>query len=198
MKRIRTSPKGIILEVIPPNEVSDSKHAKLIRGIYQIFLDRYVYEPPYAQEISYLEFEKVDPFSLAGRYLDILSANRGEGTKSYLLCEALSKFPRIDYARFGDPNCIDGVSRAWFNEFGIGIDVQADIISENYGIDIQIQDIIDHVTEFKPGQYKKPLQQELQGILNHFRELFDFNLTTGYARFLCGIKPKVTNDDLPF
>lgn len=181
------------LTVSAPNEVTDSKHAKLIRGINQLLWNRNVWIS--ATEQGGGISQEQDPFIMASQYLCILQANVGEGTKSYLICEALSKFPKSCFERWGDPNCIKDVSRAWFAEHGVQIDVQAEVITSTYGVEISIQDIIDHVMTYKPGEYKKPLQDELERLLGDFRELFDFNLTPGYARFLANLKLK---SDLPF
>lgn len=199
LQRIQTSPKGIVIQVLPPNEVSDSKNAKIVKGLRDMLEEfNYIENAAFAQ--NYRDFTGLilerNPFNMAQEFLNILSANSGEGTRSYLLCEALSKFPKADFIRWADANWLKDVSRAWFSDSGLGIDVQADVISEAYGQDIQIQDIIDHVVTYKPGEYKKPLQQDLERITSRFRDLYGFNLTPGYARFL--VKREDKDSDLPF
>ncbi len=182
------TPAGLTLQVLPPNEVTDSKHAKLIRGL------KYVLENSrFQSELdNYLEN---DPFTLSREYLDILSASDGAGTLSYIIAESLTRFPKKDFERFGDRNCLGSVSRAWFNDRGTHLDVQADIISLAHSRDITTNDLTEHVMTFKPGEYSKPLAFELSRILTAFRNNFDFNLTPAYARFL--LDTKVANNDAP-
>lgn len=182
LNSIDVSSAGIVIEVVPPNQVTDSRHAKLIAGIWRGFANE----------------NEESPFVLAEQFLDILAANDGEGTLSFLLSESLTKFPLKSFYRWGDPNKAKEVSRAWITEKGVDLDVQADIVSELYHRAVSTEDIIEHVLEFRPGQYKKPLQVELEKVISTFRQCYGFRLTAAYARFLMQCRFGNQNEQLPF
>lgn len=156
-----------VIELIPAREVTDSKHAKIIKGMKKIAGEDYL-----------------SPFVIAEEFLQLVEANHADGTKSFIICEGLGKFSKRSFCRFSDKNNISSVSRAWWNESGLPLDVQAEIISEQYGREITTEDLVEHVMEFAPGKCKEPFQQEINLIKNDFKKYYDFDLTIGYARFL--------------
>lgn len=186
IKGIERTESGVFINVLPPNQVTDSKHAQLIKGLKTI-TGKYK-KIPHDQ----------NPFILAREFMDILTANDSEGTKSYILSENISKFPQGDFIRFGDRNWLKDVSRSWFSEAGTRLDVQVDIMNGVHGKEFTTSDIIDHVREHKPGEYIKPLQDEINSVTLEFSRLFDFKLTPAYARFLLGIEFNPKNKNLPF
>lgn len=187
VKGIENNEQGVFINVLPPNQVTDSKHAQLIQGLKSI-TTRYKKIPHHQ-----------NPFILAGEFMDILAANASEGTASYILSENISKFPQRDFIRFGDKNWLRDVSRSWFSDNGVNLDVQIDIINGVHGKEFTESDVIDHVRQYKPGDYFRPLQGEITSLTNEFSRLFGFKLTVAYAKFLLGVKYNPDkNKNIPF
>lgn len=182
LKNIRPEPDRIVLELTAPRQVTDSKHAKVLAGLKNN-LDTWMLPPG------------TDPFQLAATFLEILSASDGIGTASYIIAESLTKFPKGDFLRFGDKNHLKDVSRAWFKDTGVPLDVQLEIINEVFIKEYTINDLIEHVSEFPPGRYKKPLANELSFIIGNFSHAYGFTLTYAYAKALLSLR----NDNIiPF
>ena len=118
-----------------------------------------------------------------------------------VLAEYLNAFPKADFGRWGDPNCLGDVSKSWFRKSGINLDVQVDEINEVAPIRITIDDIIEFVKKWKPGAYKSPAQEMVERIEERFKELTTFRIKEYYAEHLLRssmlVQPAFT-EEVPF
>lgn len=196
IKGFRQEKNMVTIEVTTPNTVTSSKHVKLLEGM-KVFIDSIT-----SWDGSIITSHEDTPFGIAYIFLEIIQASDGIGTKSYILAESLTKFPVSDFIQFGDTNHLKDVSKAWFSDYGTHIDVQVEIIKELHGRQFTTDDIIEHVSMYKPGQYMQPLEQELEAIRQRFLEMYGFKLTISYAEFLCNLGVKKRDEDagleLPF
>lgn len=83
IKGIERTESGVFINVLPPNQVTDSKHAQLIKGLKTI-TGKYK-KIPHDQ----------NPFILAREFMDILTANDSEGTRSYIHRKISQSSPRV-------------------------------------------------------------------------------------------------------
>ena len=104
--------------------------------------------------------------------------------KESAIAAMLMCFPRSDFERFGDRNRLIDVSKRWFDEQGINIDVQAMVITENVGFEIEIQDIIDFVMTWRPSRYINPAQLLVRRIEARWFELVGFRIKDYYVEHL--------------
>lgn len=194
LKGFEKKEAGIFIEVSVPNPITNSKHAKLLKGLKAAFTRGSDFTGD-----ALLDAQD-SPFFLAELYMRAIDANDGVGTKSYIISEELRKFPVKDFIRFGDKNCLKDVSRAWFSDSGISLDVQADIIQDLHCVYISTNDLIEHVMTYKPGQYMEPLAEEINSILATFQDRFGFKLNIPYAKFLIELGQEVQKPEekLPF
>jgi hypothetical protein len=176
LKGFSTSDWGIHLNITVPNPVTDSSHARMLRTL-----------------LKYVPYEE-DPREIAGRYLALLDAAKPEGLLSYILSVTLTRFPKASFIRFGDKNRVKEVNGRWFNDKGIAIDVQAEVIAEVNSLVVLPQDIVEHVMKHRPGQFTNPYKEEIAGLVNLFYGVYGVRLTPAYAKWLCSIQPET----LPF
>lgn len=186
LQGIESEGVNIVIRVSSPNQVTDSKHARVLKGMAKMIFD--------------LDREIKSPFDLAYEYLNLLAGADETGTVSYMISESLGKFPITDFYRFGDRNCVKDVSRSWFNEKGISLDVQSEILMDIYHRYFDTDMLIDHVMSHKPGQYAQPLEAELNHVMSEFFSNYNVKLTPSYANFLVGLTKQETKKDnsLPF
>lgn len=194
LSNIESDGQNVVIKLNAPVEVTDSRHARVLKGLFSlIHIDGFL-------ESCQTQVEINSPFGMAYDYMNILSAADASSTISYMISEKLTKFPINDFHRFGDKNCVKDVSKAWFSSIGISLDVQADILTDFYKKEITTNDLIEHVMKYRPGQYAQPLENELNSVLSNFSAIYDVKLTPAYAKFLINIAQESTEEyqTLPF
>jgi hypothetical protein len=68
----------------------------------------------------------------------------------WLIAQSLRRFPKGSWYRWYDKHGFSPIVRAnYFKPTGIPLDVQAEDMSEEYGMSIEIQDIVDFVLKYK-------------------------------------------------
>lgn len=106
-----------------------------------------------------------------------------------VLDEYLNPFPKADFERWGDVNCLGDVSKAWFRKEGTNrratpLDVQVDEINEVATIRITLDDIIRFVQNHKPNAYKSPMAEMVERIEERFKDVTTFRIKEYYADHL--------------
>ena len=101
-----------------------------------------------------------------------------------VLNEWLTGMPKEDYERWGDPNHLADVSRAWFKKGSRHLDVQLQEINEASPFVITEQDAIDFVTRYRPSSYKSPARLKLERLEERFKQLTTFKIKDYYADHL--------------
>ena len=143
---------------------------------------------------------------MAASYLEIVSHWKDYEDKNDFIQANLSKFPKKSFERWSDINLISQVSPSWFDSKGIALDVQAEALSEAFYLKITIQDLVDHVLNFKKGKYVNPQHILIGRYLAKLEAMCGFAITEKYAIHLTSIidtteeKVLVESevDDLPF
>ena len=100
-----------------------------------------------------------------------------------VLARHLRSFPKEDFLRWGDKNRITASARRWFGT-GTHLDQQADELLETQGVNVKIQDIIDFVESYKPGEYRNEMAQTRDRVADVVKALFGFQLTDYYVEHL--------------
>lgn len=125
-----------------------------------------------------------NPYELAKMLVDTKGNAANWSCKESILNEKLAAFPKEDFERWGDKNCLSDVSKKWFDSEGIHLDVKMEIISTDSGIEITTEDAIDFVKKYKPNAYKNPMQVLLVRIEERFKEVTTFKIKDYYAEHL--------------
>ena len=101
-----------------------------------------------------------------------------------VLAEYLDQFPKENFERWGDRNCLDMVGKTWFRKGGIPLDVQVDEINEMAPIRVTMDDVIYFVMRWKMGAYQSPAAFQVKRIEERFKELTTFRIKEYYADHL--------------
>jgi hypothetical protein len=111
-----------------------------------------------------------------------------DNSKDGIIAYALSGFPSENLTRYGDRKAIQGqqqIYAKYTEDGGVPIDTQAQEMSEDSGIEITPQDIIDFVMSNPNGKESySPGAKELGALKDRFRELTGLELTAEYAEKL--------------
>lgn len=140
-----------------------------------------------------------NPADMAASYLEVKRQWQDYEDKNDFIQANLSKFPKKSFERWSDINLISQVSPSWFDSKGIALDVQAEALTEAFYIEITIQDIVDHILNFKKGKYQNPQHQLIEKYKIKLDEVCGFEVTEKYAERLKSIieKPIVYNEAIP-
>lgn len=155
------------------------------------------------------EFEKYllenskNPYELAKIWLKLKADAESYVDVESMLNLYLPAFPKEDFERWGDKNCLSNVSKAWFRKEAIHLDVKVEEFNTNkhIGLTITVQDCIDFVMKYKPNAYKNPIQVQKEGIEERFKEIAGFSLKDYYAEHLiksCEFCSIEILDEVPF
>lgn len=125
-----------------------------------------------------------NPYELAKFWKQAKSDAENWVCKESVINELLPSFPKKDFERWGDKNWIKDVSKAWFFETGINLDVKVEEINASSSIEISIDDCIEFVKKYKPNAYKNPKVIEKENIEKRFKEVAGFNIKDYYAEHL--------------
>ncbi len=124
---------------------------------------------------------------LAASYIEVKQQWRDYEDKNDFIQANLSKFPKASFERWSDINLISQVSPSWFDSKGIPLDVQAEALSEAFYVEISIQDLVDHVLNFKKGKYVNPQHILIGRYLAKLEEMCGFSISEKYALHLTNI-----------
>jgi hypothetical protein len=118
-----------------------------------------------------------------------------------IISERLRPFPKADFERFGDRNWLGDVSKVWFDKLGTNIDVQAMELSENDGLDVSVDNIVEFVKVYKPNSYKNAACLRKEAIEARWFEVVGFRIKDYYVEHLlkmCEYVPCFSNVECPF
>ena len=121
-----------------------------------------------------------NPAELAMCYFQVVAYDPKDGSRAGYLNENLKPFPRTSFIQFGDKNWISDVSAGWFDREGQSLDVQAMELSEGFGKEISIDDIIGFVRDYRKGGYRTPHQVLVKKYEDKWMELTGFRMTEKY------------------
>lgn len=141
------------------------------------------------------------PYELAKMWLDISQDAAAFESKETLINQFVWLIKKDDFERFGDKNHINSISKRWFSNDTLAIDVKAQELSEMAGFEITVDDIIEFIKSNKPGEYQNPMEKLKVKIEDRFKELFGFGLKDYYAHHLvksCEFKTVSLTSDYPF
>lgn len=124
-----------------------------------------------------------NPYEIARIWMKLKTDAENYFDKESVLAEYLGPFPKVDFERWSDKNCVCDVSRSWFKSDAMHIDVKVEELNENPQIpfDFTIQDCIDFVRKYRPNSYKNPVQLQKEALESRFKELTGFYLKEYYA-----------------
>jgi hypothetical protein len=127
-----------------------------------------------------------NPYELAKVWLKLKADSESYVSVESVLNEYLPPFPKEDFERWGDKNCLSDVSKSWFHSKCMHLDVKVAELNSNtqIGIQVSIEDCIDFVRKFKPNTYKNPVQLQKEVVESRFKEIAGFNLKDYYAEHL--------------
>lgn len=111
-------------------------------------------------------------------YLACNGMENEEFSTSKIISESLTKFPQANFERFGDRNYITKeIKRTYFDNSGCPIDVQADSISNTYGVEITVQDIVDFVCQYPKREFLTKADEERNTLVQITFEQTGFKLS---------------------
>ena len=111
-------------------------------------------------------------------YLACNGLENEEFSTSKIISESLTKFPQGNFERFGDKNYITKeIKRTYFDENGISMDVQADSISNTYGVEITVQDIVEFICQYPKREFQTKADEERQTLIQVCFEKTGFKLS---------------------
>jgi hypothetical protein len=143
------------------------------------------------QDLSgYIYQHCTNPAEMAACYLELRDCFREYSDKNDFIQANLSGFPRASFLRWSDKNLMPQVSRAWFDDKGLALDVQAEILTGAYFSEISIQDIVDFVLEYKKGKYINEKQVLIARYRDRVAELCGFKVTEQYIEHLAEVVTK--------
>lgn len=139
-----------------------------------------------------------NPYELAKMWKDLEADARNYVSKETVISEKFYGFKKADLERWGDKNW--NISKKWFFEDAIALDVKVEALSEECGMEINIDDVLEFVKSYRPGEYKNPRLQLKEKVEEKFKEVTGFQIKDYYAEHL--IKScefvKVSIDQYPF
>lgn len=115
--------------------------------------------------------------------------------------ESVFLIRKADFERWGDKNLIKDVSKAWFSDDTLALDVKVEQLSEDTGMNITEDDVIEFIKANKPGCYKSPFEVLLDAIEIRFKEVAGFKLQDYYAEHLiksCQLLEENLKPNYPF
>jgi hypothetical protein len=139
------------------------------------------------QEFEQYLFENTkNPYEIARIWLKLKADADCYVSVESMLNLYLPPFPKEDFERWGDKNCLSDVSKSWFRKEAIHLDVKVEEFNTNphIGLTITIQDCIDFVMKYKPNTYKNPLKVNQEELEDRFKELCGFSIKDYYAEHL--------------
>jgi hypothetical protein len=109
------------------------------------------------------------------------------------------------FLRFSDRNKLTKrIQQNYLRPDGTPLDVQAEIISETYQKEVDIEDLVEFILSHPDGPetYQNPQQQLIEQLEAHFKGITGFNLTEGFLQlfkqnFLQNT-PEINYKDVPF
>ena len=143
-----------------------------------------------------------NPYELAKMWIETKHEAESYQSKETVISEKLGGLKMECFERWGDKNRLSDVSKKWFDENAIPLDVQVESWSENTGYQITCEDVIEFIQEHKPGKYVNPMEVVLKEIESQFKEVCGFRIQKYYAEHLvkcCEYYPEPDDkEDLPF
>jgi hypothetical protein len=103
-----------------------------------------------------------NPADLAASYLELMASYKDYEDKNDFIQANLSKFPKASFLRWSDKNLPAQVLPSWFDSKGLALDVQAEVLTESFYIEVSIQDILECVLNHKKGKYVNPQKQLIE------------------------------------
>lgn len=141
----------------------------------------------------------VNPYELARMWKDVSNDAVNYVDKWSIIAEKFYGMKESDFERWGDKNW--NISKKWFFPDAINLDVKVEALSEESGIEIGIEDVIQFVKDYKPGEYMNPRKQLLKKIESKFKEVTGFTIKPYYAEHLiksCEYLEVSITDEVPF
>jgi hypothetical protein len=123
-----------------------------------------------------------NPYELAKMWVDLKNDVENYISKESVISEKFYGLKKADLERFGDKNW--NISKKWFFEDAIGIDVKVEVLAEESGLEIGIDDVLDFVKSYKPGEYKNPMKVLREKVEDKFKEVAGFQIKDYYAEHL--------------
>lgn len=142
-----------------------------------------------------------NPYDLAKMWVDIEADAMNYEGKEAAIHQYIHFIKKTDFERFGDKNHLSDVSKKWFDDRAVEIDVKVEEVSALTGFDISIDDVIEFVKQWKPGAYQNPFQLLRKRIEERFKEITGFGLKDYYAEHLiasCEYSCQNKKIDVPF
>jgi hypothetical protein len=140
-----------------------------------------------------------NPYELAKMWIMCNIEARDYTSTETIINENVFEIRKECFERWGDKNWLSDVSKKWFDDNAVQLDVKIEIINENNSMELTIDDIIEFVRKYKPGKYLNPQQELLQRIEEQFKAVCGFNLKDYYADHLIKccefVQPQVTETE---
>ncbi|MBO0933918.1 hypothetical protein [Fibrella aquatilis] len=153
------------------------------------------------QEHSYLLEHSTNPLELARMWQTARFDAEMHLSIEVVLSMHLRPFPKENFERWGDRNCLGDVSKSWFKKTGLELDVQIQEILEIAPVPVSIEDAIAFVKSWKPNGYVSPPAWLQARIEERFQSLTGFRIKDYYAEHLMRsalINHPALTDDVPF
>lgn len=128
-----------------------------------------------------------NPSEMAASYLEVKQQWQDYEDKNDFIQANLSRFPKASFERWSDINLIAQVSPSWFDSKGLALDVQAEALSEAFYVEITIQDLIDHILNYKKGKYVNDKHILIGKYLAKLEDLCGFSINHNYATHLANL-----------
>ena len=125
-----------------------------------------------------------NPYEIAVLWQDAKADLLTWHCKLSAIANGLRRFPKANLESHCDKKYLDSVSKKWFDQKGTHIDVQAMNMTESSGYEIDMQDIIDFVKSYAPGQYKNAIEIVMIDIEARWKELTGFVIKDYYVQHL--------------
>lgn len=141
----------------------------------------------------------INPYELAKMWKDVSTDAANYVDKWSIIAERFHGMKEADFERWGDKNW--NISKKWFFPDAISLDVKVEAMSEDVGMEIGIDDVIQFVKDHKPGEYKNPRKVLLERIESKFKEVVGFSIKPYYAEHLiksCEFVSVSVTTEVPF
>lgn len=106
-----------------------------------------------------------NPGDLALAYFSLKDFTGEDHTKEGFIAFNIRATTKESFKRFGDSNNLSSVSASYFSKEGTPLDIQSEVMTDNSGFEITIQDLVDFMMAYKWGKYKTRwviLQESIQ------------------------------------
>lgn len=164
--------------------------SEYILPAYEIYMDIEKCRNFYVNEVDC-------PITILWAYLEGVIYEKDDLSTFGVISKAISKTTLVSFERWGDKNCLSKeIKRAYISGDGSALDVQAQGIEFDYGIQVSENDLIDFILAYPKGASNYENYAYLRDLSDKFKSMVGFPIDENFAReFLTKINTKPVEPD---